>query len=202
MRELLTDHELVRAAVLFGAAAALTMRERRASSPGVVLVPGFLALYALAQPALAALAIGAAVLAAFAARLLPLPGALASWARSVVALVLAALAMAGANLIPFLQSPWPRPLAGGLIAIVPGFLAVDLAERGFRASARTVGLAGLAVGVFVLAPAVLWPGLLHGQIEPTVVRLAIASSLEPLALGLSIVAVAGLRYNLGLRGGV
>ena len=202
MRDIVSDHQLVRAAVLVGAAAALTLRERRASSPGVVLVPGFLALFLAAQPLVAAAALAVAVLAALIARYLVLPDGLAAWARPVVALVAAVGLAALALLIPALRPAWPRPLAGGLIAIIPGFLAVDLLERGAKASARTVGLAGLVTGALVLLPAGLWPGLVQSTVEPAAVRLAIASSLEPLALILSIVAVAGLRHNLGLRGGV
>ncbi|HHC07888.1 MAG TPA: hypothetical protein ENK55_04140 [Actinobacteria bacterium] len=196
--------EIPRFAFLIGVAVSLVMYERRHLTTGSLIVPGYLAVYAL-QPLVIAATIGNAIAARWLvddllARRVVLYGRDRLVALSITTITIQAILLAVTPTGPYLWEP-SMPFLIGVGYVIPAVIAHDMGRQGTRRTLKVVLASGLVVAAPVLLVAYVFPDLHDLAPAAGDVATAIPPAWIPLAVLLGAIASWGLHHNFGWRAG-
>ena len=196
--------EIPRFAFLIGVMVSLVLYEKRHLTTGSLIVPGYIAVYAL-QPLVIAATIANALVSRWLiddllARRVVLYGRDRLVALSITTITIQALLLALSPRGPYLWRP-DIPFLIGVGYVIPAVIAHDMGRQGTRRTLRVVLGSGLLVAVPVLTVAYVFPAL--NDLGPGTGRLATAIPAHwiPLAVLLGAIASWGLHHNFGWRAG-
>ncbi|MEO6571122.1 MAG: poly-gamma-glutamate biosynthesis protein PgsC/CapC [Ilumatobacteraceae bacterium] len=205
MHDYLFTSEVVRFAFMLGVAVSMLLYERRHLTTGSIVVPGYVATFAVYPQILVATAVNAAVSYLIVNRLLNRWFLLYGRSKfTVLALVSISIQTAMLKLSPSGSWLWESDikLFVGVGYVVPALIAHDMGRQGIVKTIKSVSLAS----AIVLTPIALalWAGLPGiNDLAPLTGtgRMAIDAAWIPLAVLLSAGAAWGVSHNHGLRSG-
>lgn len=204
MAEYLLGIELPRFAFVLGIMVSLVIYERRHLSTGSLIVPGYIAIYAL-QPLTIAVTLINALIARWVvddvlARRVVLYGRDRITALALVSITLQSVFLTLTPAGPYL---WANdlPFLVGVGYVVPAMIAHDMARQGKGKTLGVVIVAGAIVAIPVLVAAALMPEVIRAAPLPGDAAFAISLRWIPLAVLLSAAASWALLNNLGWRAG-
>ena len=205
MHDYLFTAEVVRFAFVFGVAVSMLLYERRHLTTGSIVVPGYVATFAVYPLIIAATAVNAGLSYLIVNKVLNRWFLLYGRTKfTVLALVSISIQTAMLKLSPSGAWLWESDikLVVGVGYVVPALIAHDMGRQGVRKTIKSVSLAS----AIVLVPIVfaLWidmPGINDLAPLTGTGRMAVDAPWIPVAVLLSAAAAWGVSHNYGLRSG-